>query len=475
MGKTAGLNNSLITSGQAAKILFMFAMGSSTLILPTAVAAIAKQDSWLSFLIAGPINYLVLMIYLALNDRFPRMSLTQYAQKLIGVWAGKALSLTYIFFYLILSALVLRNISDFLGLSVLPQTPGWFINSTFMIVVGYGVFLGIETIVRTGEILFTWGLIIIFVVLVSLSNQFNFHNFEPILYQGLMSPIKGSYPIIGFPIAEFVFFTSILPLITKQGKPKLRKDLKLVIVCLTFASTVMTVFLIGVMGVSEVSRSPFSVYDMAKYINIEEIVVRVEILVAIVWIGTVFMKLVLCVYALTVTTAQVLGLNTYRPLVMPYSVIIVPLSIFIYRNVAHTKEVAAGVWTLYSSVQGILFPLILLFIAVLTGKRDSEYGIFPSPKNTDGKNAKDSPQAEQAEARKAESEAKQSERTEPEQSGEGQTEQEQTPPKPAGGQKSGQQSAASSDSQQSPRDQSDGSPPSDMGDQSASQNGQSEG
>ncbi|MGO4370883.1 endospore germination permease [Paenibacillus sp. MCAF20] len=354
----------------------MFAMGSSTLILPTAVTVIAKQDSWVSMLLAGPINYFVLMIYLALAERFPNMSLAQYAQKLIGVWAGKLLSITYIIFFLILSSLVLRNISDFLGLSVLPQTPGWFINSTFMIVVVYGVYLGIETIARTGEILFTWGMLIIIVILVSLTNQFNFHNFEPILYKGLLRPIKGVYPILGFPIAEFVFFTSILPLVQKQSKPKLRKALKLAMIVLTTSSTILTFYLIGVMGVSEVTRSPFSVYDMAKYINIEEILVRVEILVAIVWIGTVFMKLVLCVYALTVTTAQVVGLQTYRPLVLPYAFIIVPLSMLVYRNIAHTKEVAMGVWTLYSSLQGIIIPLLLLLIAVITGKRDSTDGKF---------------------------------------------------------------------------------------------------
>lgn len=453
MGKTAGLNNSLITSGQAAKILFMFAMGSSTLILPTAVSTIAKQDSWVSFLIAGPINYFVLMIYLALNDRFPRMSLTQYAQKLIGVWAGKLLSITYIFFYLILSALVLRNISDFLGLSVLPQTPGWFINGTFMLVIVYGVFLGIETIARTGEILFTWGLVIIFIVLVSLTNQFNFHNFEPILYQGLMRPIKGVYPILGFPIAEFVFFTSILPLVTKQGKPKLRKALKLSVLCLTGASTIMTIFLIGVMGVSEVTRSPFSVYDMAKYINIEEILVRVEILVAIVWIATVFMKLVLCVYVLTVTTAQVLGLKTYRPLVMPYAIVIIPLSMLVYRNIAHTKEVTMGAWTLYSSVQGILFPLILLVIAVIRDKRDSTDGILPSPKNTNGASPKDSAQsADDSGQKKPADDGKQAEpqQGEPQQS-------------------------VSSDSEQSSQTQSDASSPSATGAQSAPQAGPSEG
>lgn len=389
MSKFAGMNNAQITSSQCAKLLYLFALGSAVLILPTAITAIAKQDVWLSVLLAGPFNYFILTVFLALADRFPNMSLAQYGEKMLGVWAGKALTFTYLLFFLLLSALVLRNISDFIGLSVLPQTPIWFIDVTFMIVVIYGVFLGIETIARTGEILFGWGMFVFIIVLVSLFNQFDFHNFQPFLYDGIVRPLKGIYPVLGFPIGEYVFITMIFPLVSKQDRTKLRRSLKLSVILLVSVSFLLIVFLIGVMGADEVSRSPFSVYDMAQNINIEEILVRVEILVAMVWIGTVFMKLALCVYALTVLTAQMLKLSTYRPLVVPYAFVIVPLSILAYRNIAHAKAFATGVWTVYSVFQGFVLPLLLLVIAAITGKRDSSDGSFPEVKRADSGHTED--------------------------------------------------------------------------------------
>ncbi|RCW44873.1 GerAB/ArcD/ProY family transporter [Paenibacillus prosopidis] len=389
MSKFAGMNNAQITSSQCAKLLFLFALGSAVLILPTAITAIAKQDAWLSVLLVGPFNYFILIVFLALADRFPNMSLAQYAEKVLGVWAGKVLTLTYLLLFLLLSALVLRNISDFIGLSVLPRTPVWFVDVTFMIVVIYGVFLGIETIARTGEILFGWVMFVFIIILVSLFNQFDFHNLEPFLYEGIVRPLKGIYPVLGFPIGEFVFITMIFPLVSKQDRAKLRKSLKLSVLLLVSTSVLLIVFLIGVMGAEEVSRSPFSVYDLAKNINIEEILVRVEILVAMVWVGTVFIKLALCVYALTVLTAQMLKLSTYRPLVVPYAFVIVPLSILAYRNVAHAKEFATGVWTVYSLFQGFVLPLLLLVIAAITGKRDSSDGSFPEVKRSDGGHTED--------------------------------------------------------------------------------------
>jgi spore germination protein KB len=387
MSKFAGMNNAEITSGQCAKILYLFALGSAALILPTSVTAIAKQDGWISMLLAGPFNYFILIALLALADRFPNLSLAQYAERVLGVWGGKIVTLLYIFFFLLLSALVLRNISDFMNLSVLPLTPEWFIDSTFMIVVIYGVYLGIETIARTGEILFGWGMFVIIIVTFSLFNQFNFHNFEPFLYEGWERPIKGVYPILGFPIGEFVFMTMIFPLVREKDRKKLRKSLKLSAVLVTVISVLITVFLVGVMGVDEASRSPFAVYDMAKNINIEEILVRVEILVAMVWIGTVFMKLALCVYVLTVITAQMLKLSTYRTLILPYAVIIVPLSLTVYRNVAHASEFAMGIWTIYSLFQGFVLPVLLLVIAIIRGKRDNSDGSFPEVKPKEGNGA----------------------------------------------------------------------------------------
>ncbi|WP_138753744.1 GerAB/ArcD/ProY family transporter [Paenibacillus sinopodophylli] len=395
MSKFAGINNAEITSGQIAKLLLLFALGSAALILPSAVTAIAKQDGWISMVIAGPFNYFILIVYLALAERFPNLSLAQYAEKIVGKWGGKVLTLFYILFFLLLSALVLRNISDFMSLSVLPLTPEWFIDSTFMLVVIYGVFLGIETIARTGEILFGWGMVVIMVIIFSLFNQFDLRHFEPILYDGILRPLKGVYPVLGFPIGEFVFITAILPLVRQQDLQKLRKSLKVSAVLIAFLSVLFTVFLVGVMGVDETSRSPFAVYDMAKNINIEEILVRVEILVAMVWIGTVFMKLALCVYVLAVLTAQMLNLSTYRTLILPYAFIIVPLSLIAYRNVAHSRDFAMGVWTIYSLFHGFVLPFMLLVIAVIRKKKDGSEGSFPPiiPQQTAG--AEQSKQAEE--------------------------------------------------------------------------------
>ncbi|MCU6708498.1 endospore germination permease [Paenibacillus sp. J5C_2022] len=370
--------NGKIGAGQLGKLLYLFSLGSAALIVPTAVVQIARQDSWLSMLLVIPLHYFIILIYLALANRFPHLSLAQYSQHILGTWLGKIVTATYIFYFSVLCALVLRNMSDFIGKSVLPQTPEWFLSGTFMLVIVYGTYLGIETIGRTGDILFGWTLIVIFIISVALFNQMYGGHFLPLLGEGIVQAMKGMYPVLGFPVAECVFLTVLLPLVQTKERSKLYAKLAVAVAVNGGISTLNVAMLIAVLGVSETVRSPYAVYEMVKAINIEDILVRVEILFAVVWIGTVFMKLLLSFYTVTVLLGQFLHLRTYRPLVVPLGLFIVPMSIIIYRNSVHSTIFAMDVWTIYSVGQGVMIPLVLLLIAWARGARSEEKGAFPS-------------------------------------------------------------------------------------------------
>ncbi|WP_173275175.1 endospore germination permease [Paenibacillus sp. NEAU-GSW1] len=391
-----GLTNGMITSGQAAKLLFLFALGTAALIVMTTVVAIAKQDAWITTLVVAPINYWFLLIYLKLAERFPDMTLAQYTEKILGKWLGKALLLLYVFFFVILSALVLRNISDFLVLSILPTTPDWFIAVSFMLVVIYGTYLGIETIARTGELLFGGSILLMFIISALLLNQFHIENFKPVLYHGWEQPLKGMYPLIGFPIGEFVVMSMVLPFVRTEDRGKLRKQMKLSIMLIVFFSFMLSVLLIGVLGVEETMRSPFSIFDMAKTINVQDVIVRVEVTVAIVWVSTVFSKLILSFYASALLSAQVLGLKSYRPLIFPIAYFVVPISLISYRNSAHAEHFAKIVWTPYSVVMGFIIPLLLLLLAFLTGRKGPKNSAQPVPTAVETSNAELAGNAQQS-------------------------------------------------------------------------------
>ncbi len=374
MNSSSGMNNTQISASQLSKMLFLYSLGTAVLIMPTMVTIVAKQDSWVSMMLVMFLQLLVPLLYVALSDRFPHLSIAEYSQKIVGKWGGKLISLLFVFYFLVLSSLVLRNISDFLNLSVLPATPTWFINVTFMLIVIYGVFLGGETVARLSELLSFWLIFVIIIVVVALFNKFDIHRFEPVLYDGWLPVFRGAYLMLGFPVAEYVFLTVLLPMVKIEERVKLKKSMAWTVIIIGVTSLVLVLLLQGVLGIYETSRSQFAIFDMAKNINVEEILVRVEVLVAIVWICSAFIKLVLCVYTLCLLTTQFLGLQSYRTLIVSYAFLIVGITSQIYRNIGHAKQFSLHVWSTYSVLQALVLPLLLYIAAVLMGKKYVDNG-----------------------------------------------------------------------------------------------------
>lgn len=365
MSQLTDINNTKISASQLAKLLYLYSIGSAVLIVPTMVTIVAKQDAWITMLLVIPLQILVPLLYIYLSERFPNLSIAQYSEKLLGWFGGKLITALFVFYFLMLSSFVLNNISEFLNLSVLPITPPLFINVTFMLVVLYGVFLGIETIARLGEIIYFWTIAVIIVVVLALYNQFNIHRFEPLLYEGWLPILRGMKVLMGFPVAEYVFMTLLLPMVKEEDRPKLKKSMVWSVIAIAVTGIILVLLLQGVLGIFETSRSQFAIFDMAKNINIEEIVVRVEVLVALVWIGSSFMKLVVCVYVLCLLTSKLFKLSNYRPIILPYIAVIIPLSMTLYRNIGHAKHFSLNIWGPYSILQGIVIPLLLFAIAVM--------------------------------------------------------------------------------------------------------------
>ncbi|MBW7454982.1 endospore germination permease, partial [Paenibacillus sepulcri] len=367
------INNGLLSGSQLGKLHVLFALGTAVLILPTLVVLVAKEDSWITLTLAWPLNYVFLFAPLALNKRFPNFSVVTYSQKILGRWGGTLYMLIYIGFFILLSAFTLRNMGDFIGTAILPETPRWFTHITFMIVIAYGVLLGAEVIGRTGELLFMWIFIVTGIVFLLLFNKMDYNNMFPILANGWGQPLGGLYPIVGFPLGEYTFMMMLLQLVRPEDRPKLRRKLWSYAVVIGVSALAMTFLLLTVLGVELATRSPYAVYDMAKEIDLGDVVERVEITIAVIWISTVFTKFVLCFYVANLAAAELLRFSTYRSLTVPLAFIVVPLSLVVYRNSAQITQFAFDSWPVLSVFQGLVMPLALLAIAAMRGLRDDSY------------------------------------------------------------------------------------------------------
>lgn len=321
-----------ITNRQLFFILFMMRVTVVIGFLPVLTSADAQQDAWISAIVSFFGAALLVLIIVGLGMRFPDMTAVEYAQKLIGKWAGKAVSLIFVWAFLVIAATDIRIYGGVLITGFLSETPLSFIIFTMVIAGSIAAYSGIEVISRAADLLFP-----VFLSMLVLSLMFAIpdflllkNNLEPVLARGAGPVLRGSI-IPTIIIAQYLILTMIIPS-TEQPK----KALRVALWALAGASAVLvlaTLTVIAIMGPDRGYRTVFPFFSMVTTLNISEFLERIEPLTLFAWGFGVFIGVSTFMYCGSKGMAQILGLEDYRPLVGPLAVISGVFAIHSYQNV----------------------------------------------------------------------------------------------------------------------------------------------
>ena len=355
-----------ISRNQFAILVMMFTVGSSILILPSGLAAEAKQDAWIAALLSIAVGVALVFLYTALGNRYSTMTLPEYSEIILGKWLGKIVSILYFAFFFLLSALVLRNIGDFLNTYELPHTPIAVTHIVFLLVVIMSIRLGLETFSRSAEFFFPWIIALIVVLFIASVPQIELKNLQPIMGEGVKPIIRASIPFIGSPILELVVFLMVIPAINRKQGGKMGFLTGYLIGATVLFLVSITAIL--VLGVDVASRKTYPSYTLAKQINIGDLIQRVEAIASIIWFITVFIKLSLSFYASAFCLAYILKLKDYRVVIFPLAIIMLVLSLVAYPNTAYFLTFVSATWSIVALMYGLMLPLLLFLISSFTKK-----------------------------------------------------------------------------------------------------------
>ncbi|WP_256993093.1 GerAB/ArcD/ProY family transporter [Paenibacillus sp. SSG-1] len=103
--------------------LFVF-VGDMVLVYPLTMVTDSHQDAWIAGLISLPLGLAGMLIPLKVHYFYPQMNLIESINKILGKWAGTAVNLFYLFFFLMATSIYLRAIEDFMCTQIFEKTPG---------------------------------------------------------------------------------------------------------------------------------------------------------------------------------------------------------------------------------------------------------------------------------------------------------------------------------------------------------------
>lgn len=348
-------------------LTILFTIGSSILISPSGLAFAAKQDAWIAATLGLFSGLLMVMLYNMLTSRFPKMSFVQYTQEILGKWLGRTISFLYFCFFFILTALVLRNIGDFLTTQVLTNTPIQFIHIFFLVVVILGIRNGLENFTRTAEIFFPWVIFFFLIMVILLPQEFEFGNIKPVFGYGIKPIINAAIPFISTPYMELVIFLMIFPYANNSQKAR-----KAFLVGVFIGGTVLVIISllsILVLGADLTASQQYPSYSLAKKISIGNFLERLEVIMAGIWFITIYFKLTICFYVSTMTFAEVFQMKDVRQLYLPFGMILIVLSIIAFPDMAYFVQFTSKTYFPYALPYAIIFPLLLLIVSVIRKKK----------------------------------------------------------------------------------------------------------
>jgi spore germination protein KB len=355
-GKISGL--------QMAIMMYPTILATAVLLAPAITGKLAKQDLWLSPVWASLIGILALYIAGRLNDIYPRETLIQYSEIILGKPAGKVIGFVFLFFYLHVGGLVIKEYSEFIIGNFLTLTPPVVVSGAMVLVCAFAVRGGLEVIARTAQFFVPIvGVLFLFLIILLLPDLEVKHMF-PIMEKGVIPSVLGAIPMLSW-FSEFVLVSFMLPFLSKRELGLKWGMIAVASVTLTMVVTNMAaLFLFGDITAGFVY--PFM--SAARYISIADFLEHLESMVMAIWVGGTFVKVSVFYYVLALGTAQWLELRDYRPLVLPFGFLLILFGMWSAPNLQELSHFLGTSAPFYLVSVQIVIPGLLLLISTIRNR-----------------------------------------------------------------------------------------------------------
>ncbi len=205
----------IISRHQLLAISIIYQIGTTIIF---GFAAGAGKDSWLAVLISTILGTTVVSIYVSITELNPGLTYIECYPKQFGKWLGTPLAWLHPLLFIYIAGRIVADIHSLVPSTILPGTPPWAILIVFMVVITYGLFLGLRTMGRLAELMLPiLGIIFaVEVILIISSGVLDVDNLKPMLDKGWDRIWKVVWPLgiiqsYGESLALALVWTSVKP------------------------------------------------------------------------------------------------------------------------------------------------------------------------------------------------------------------------------------------------------------------------
>ncbi|KEI01532.1 GerAB/ArcD/ProY family transporter [Clostridium botulinum] len=351
------MNKEIISSKQFQFLIFTFGLGSYLLFN---IGSDAKQDAWISSIIATILCLVTVSVYGKIMSYYPGKNIFEVLKLELGKVTGLVLSIMFLLYIFLLGSYIFNDFIDFIKVTALSRTP----DSILIICIGllsiWILQLGIQVVAAWADFLVK--IILVFVILswILLIPQMHLFNIQPIFFQNSPYILKEAIKIWAFPMNEVIIFLSFFDCMKNDTNIK-TVFLKPII----FSGIIAVIFIltnISILGGNTYETSYYSGYEVAKRLKIGGEFQRIEIIVSATFTIIQFLEISYCLLGVTKGFKSLFNLVSYRNILIPLGFLIMNFTYIIFRSSLKAIQFATGLWIPYCLFMQVLLPVIILCI-----------------------------------------------------------------------------------------------------------------
>lgn len=380
------LEHGRISVRQLMVLVFLTQIGDMILVYPAVITYYSHQDAWLASLLGIPFGLLTVWLMLRMYQLMPGLTLIEALNVIFGKWLGGGLSVWYLFYFLVLSAIATREVGDFLTTQILPETPLRVVTLLFVIVLLWGVAYGIESLGRTGEMVLPLVVLFILLLVVCILPQAELSRLMPVFGSGAKSIASGTALAFAYPFGELVALLMLLPYAT--NRPHRSRDLLVTTMLggLLLSSIVMISLM--VMGPFFTKHNIYASFILSQRISIGNFLERIEAVMATIWIVSTYFKGAVYFYCFVLGSAQLFKLRSYRLLILPATMIVFGMASIIAPNITYYVSMIVNYWLDWDITCSLVIPLLALLVYHIRQKWGGTLKGASEPSRSEGAGAK---------------------------------------------------------------------------------------
>lgn len=317
----------------------------------------AGRDAWVVSLLSMNIGIIIILLHTALMKFNPGLGLVEWFPSQLGPWLGMPLAWMYPLHFLYCAGRGLCDLKFLIPVTLLPETPPWFIIVSMLLLVIYCLFSGIEVLARLTEYL----LIILFavyiteIILLFSSGLVNFKNIHPIIGHGWGRVWSSIWPAgISLSFAENIVLATFWPLVKQTEKIRRTTISATIVAGLTI--TLFNIMGITVLGGDIIQHTLYPIYMLIRQISLADFLENVDALIALTMIITSYIKITIYLFAAIRSIQLLMNMPSNRLLILPISLISYVLCMTMAKNI--NEHIYVGV----TNLKQTLWPIILYVI-----------------------------------------------------------------------------------------------------------------